>query len=34
VRERDHYEDLGVDVGIILKRIFKNTISGWGHGLD
>ena len=26
--ERDHYKDLGVDVRIILKRNFKNTIEG------
>jgi len=28
VTERSHYEDPGVDVGIILKRIFKIKM-GW-----
>jgi hypothetical protein len=32
LRERDHLEDLSVDVRIILKWIFKK-LDGW-HGLD
>jgi hypothetical protein len=27
LKERDHFEDLGVNCKIILKRIFKNTVE-------
>jgi hypothetical protein len=30
MRERDHFEDLGVDVTIILKQIFKK----WDAAMD
>jgi hypothetical protein len=33
LRERDHFEDLGVDGSIILRWIFRNWVVGW-HGLD
>jgi len=33
VKERGHYEDLGVDVGIILIWIFKKTMGGPWTGL-
>jgi hypothetical protein len=30
LRERDHLEDLGIDWGIILKRIFKKwDVEAW-----
>jgi hypothetical protein len=32
LREGDHFEDLGVDEGIIFKWVFK-TREG-GHGMD
>jgi len=33
VTEKGHYKDLGVDVGIILKRVFKRTIGGAWTGV-
>jgi hypothetical protein len=38
LRERDHFEDPGIDGKIILRRIFRRwdvwawTGSGWGQG--
>jgi len=33
LRERDHFEDPGVDGRIILSWIFRKWVVGW-HGLD
>jgi hypothetical protein len=33
LKERNHLEDLGVDLSVILKCIFKNG-GGGGGGLD
>jgi hypothetical protein len=32
LRERDHLGDVGVDGRIILRRIFRSGM--WGYGLD
>jgi len=31
-RERDHLEDPGVDMRIILRRVFRSEM--WGHRMD
>jgi len=33
VKERGHYEELGVDVGIILQTVLQGN-NGGEHGLD
>jgi hypothetical protein len=34
LKEKIHLESLGTDGRIILKRVFKKTGWGEGHGLD